>query len=742
MAFEDMLPELTEELGAPAASAANATILVVDDSAPKRLAIASILEPLGHPIVEAESGEQALRLVMEEPFAVILLDVQMPEMDGYETARLIRMRRECEHTPIIFVTAHTREEAQLAVAYASGAVDFIFAPILPAILRAKVTIFSDLFLKTQALEQSVSEVTELSERFRESESRTRSVLENVADGIISIDAEGRIESFNRAAIELFGYSEDEAVGELLSLMVPPEHPEDSRGELAGLRVAASLPGKASPKAATGLRKNGSTFPIELELSDVQLGERKIHIVCVRDISERHSYVEALRHQALHDDLTDLPNRALFEDRVNHAIRAGARSGESLALLLLDLDGFKEVNDTLGHQHGDALLKLVAERLKECLRDGDTIARLGGDEFGILPLTGTDLPAAAAVAWKVLKALEAPFPVDGHDLSVTASIGMTLVPDHGDNIDDLLRRADLAMYDAKRAGGGGYAVFAVEQEEAPARRVALLNDLRHCVERGELVLHYQPKIDLVAGRTTGVEALIRWNHPSGKLLMPGEFMPEVESNELMIPITEWVIDEALRQLRAWRDEGYDLTMAVNIGARCLAEGTGLFERVDELIAKWGIEPDRLTFELTESDLIDTSVPGLLPRLETMDERLSIDDFGTGYSSLVYLQRLPVVEIKADRSFVSTLSTVKDDAVIVHSIIDLAHNLGITVVAEGVEDEQTMAALVESGCDSAQGFFFSRALPGDDLRAWLKTSRFGLTPARSFNGAGTIRPALPA
>ncbi len=703
-----------ESNGAQAAvlPAEAATILVVDDTVGKRLAITSILEPLGHTIVEADSGEAALHAVVEQQFAVILLDVQMPTMDGYETARLIRLRRDCEHIPIIFVTAHIEEEAQLAVAYASGAVDFIFAPILPDILRAKVTIFADLFVKSRAL--------------REAEARTVSVLANVADGIITLDHSGVIESFNRAAEDLFGYSEQEAIGSPLSMMLGPSHPEDFADgvEPAELYLPPSAPKAPRNTPFTGKRKSGSSFPVEVELSDIQPGN--IHIACVRDISERHSYVEALKHQALHDNLTELPNRVLFEDRVNQAVRATSRSGESLALLLLDLDGFKQVNDTFGHQQGDEVLKLVAERLVECLREGDTVARLGGDEFGILPLAGTDLPGAASVAAKILAALDEPFLVDGRKIGVDASIGMALVPDHGDNIDDLLRRADLAMYNAKRAGRGGFAVFAAEQEEEPARRLALLNDLRTCVENDELVLHYQPKIDLTTGQATGVEALLRWQHPSGELLMPGAFIQELEHHELLIPITEWVIEEALRQLRAWRDAGYDLTMAVNLGARCLAEGTGLFERVDELTEKWGIPPDKLTFELTESDLIDTSAPDLLPRLQAMDERLSIDDFGTGYSSLVYLQRLPVVEIKADKSFVTTLASVKEDAVIVRAIIDLAHNLGVTVVAEGVEDEETMKHLADHGCDSAQGYYFSRPLAGADIVAWLETSPYGAPP----------------
>ncbi len=713
---------------APARAAAaldsGAGILVVDDNLAKRMAIVSVLEPLGHTTIDAESGEVALQAVTDQTFAVILMDVHMPVMDGYETARLIRLRKQSEHTPIIFLTSAAMDEVEVPDAYASGAVDFIFAPIVPDILRAKVSVFVDLFLKSRELTQSLHDVTTLSYQFRDSEARARSVLDNVADGIVTLSDDGTIESFNRAATDLFGYTEQQAIGRAFSTMVGARGPRDLDGDgKAEEKSPVQQESGGPPTESVGRRRDGSTFPMELELSQVQLGARQIHIGCLRDISERRSYTETLQHQALHDDLTGLPNRVLFGDRVDHAIRAATRESESLALMVMDLDEFKQVNDTLGHQYGDVLLKLVTERLVGCLRDGDTVARLGGDEFGILPMTGTDLAGAAAVAWKLQQALEAPFFVKDHDIDVRASIGITLVPDHGDNIDDLLRRADLAMYDAKRSGSG-YAMFAAEQEDAPARRLALLGNLRHCVERDELVLHYQPKIDLATRKTIGVEALVRWNHPSGKLLMPDAFMPEVENSELMIPITKWVVGEALDRLRAWRAEGYDLTMAVNLGARCLTQGTGIFETVDELVTASGVPPGRLTFELTESALIDTETPGLLARLQDMDQQLSIDDFGTGYSSLLYLQQLPVAEIKADKSFVTTLASVDDDAVIVRSIIDLAHNLGVEVVAEGVEDEETMNLLIDYGCDAAQGYFFSRPVPGGELTGWLESSSFGL------------------
>jgi diguanylate cyclase (GGDEF)-like protein/PAS domain S-box-containing protein len=703
-----MMTQAAATLGHAQEREAKAPILLVDDNASKRLSIQAILGAQ-HEIVEACSGEDALRAVLQQTFAVILMDVQMPSMDGYETARLIRMRRESEHTPIIFITADDEHQgqAQIPIAYASGAVDFIAGAITPAILRAKVSIFVELFRQSVELERTLGDVTSLSERFRDSEAHFRAVLHNVADGIVTLSDDGIIESFNHAATKLFGYKEQEAIGLPFSTMVS-----------SGASTTAN-----GARASTGRRKDGSSFPVEQNLSNVQLGARTVHIGCLRDVSERKAYVDALEHQALHDALTGLPNRVLFRERAGQAIRLSGRTKAPVALFLVDLDGFKEVNDKLGHQNGDVLLRLVAKRLVECLRDGDTVARLGGDEFAILLIAPTTVAGAVVVAWKVQSALDAPFVVGEHSVDLRASIGMVVVPEHGDNIDDLMRRADLAMYDAKR-NQTGCAIFAEEQEEAPARRLALLNALRHCVERDELLLHYQPKIDLTTGETTGLEALIRWNHPSGRLYRPDEFMPEVEGNSLMISITGWVINEALRKLRQLRDQGFDLAMAVNLGALCLAPDAGILESVEDMTDAWGIPPEKLTFELTESAFIDTGLPELLTRLKSIDQKLSIDDFGTGYSSLVYLQRLPVVEIKADRSFVMTMATVKSDAVIVRSIVDLAHSLGVRVVAEGVEDERTMQLLVEYGCDEAQGYHFARPMPGPLVADWLQSSPFGL------------------
>ncbi len=357
-----------------------------------------------------------------------------------------------------------------------------------------------------------------------------------------------------------------------------------------------------------------------------------------------------------------------------------------------------------------------------MRESDTVARLGGGEFAILPSGETDVEAAAAIAWKVREAFDEPFMIGDEAVQARVNVGIAFFPQHGRESADLLRRADQAMDEAKRSGSG-LAVFVAEPEDHTARRLTLLSELRDGIPRGELVLHFQPKVDLATRQTTGVEALVRWQHPTAGLLMPAQFMPEAERSELIEPLTRWVLDAALQQQHLWRDAGRDLTMAVNISARSLTRGSDLPEVVAELTDNWDVAPGMLILELTESALIDADAPVVLDRLHAMGERLAIDDFGTGHSSLVYLQRLPIDQIKVDRSFVMKLASSPSDAVIVRSTIDLAHNLGVTVVAEGVEDYLALDLLIEYGCESAQGYFFTRPRSADDLTAWLAESPFG-------------------
>ena len=704
------------------------------------MAIGAMLAPLGLVVVEASSGRDALRAVLRETFALILMDVRMPTMDGYETAKLIRQRSQTASTPIIFVTAFGRDDTETLTAYASGAVDFIFTPVLPDVLRAKVSFFVELFVQSQELKRSLESITTLNAALRDSEAGTQAVLDNVADGIVTVSEGGLIESLNRSARALFGYSQDDVNGQPLAFVLAPDSRAAFRGFGTVPREQLAEGGRRSRATETlGQRRDGSTFPMEVEHGEIKLDDRVLTLAFVRDISERKAYTEGLEHQALHDSLTGLANRTLFGEHVLRAIASAKRTNEPRAVLVMDLDGFKQVNDTLGHDPGDALLKQVGERLVAALRETDTIARLGGDEFAILPGDATDLAAAAAIALKIQRTCAAGFKVNGEVVHVSASIGIALYPEHGKTTAELLRRADVAMYVAKRSGSG-HAMCDEAQEKQTAHQLALLIDLRLCIAREELVLHYQPKIDLESREIYGVEALLRWRHPVQGLLQPDSFMPEVERTELIGPVTRWVLNEALRQQRTWRDEGVDLTMAVNISARSLGPSSDLPDTVAELTEIWETPPDRLTLELTEGALVEAAAPGILARLHDMGQSLSIDDFGTGYSSLAYLQRLPVDELKIDRSFVMGLSAASDDAVIVRSTIELAHNLGLSVVAEGVEGELSMDVLVAYGCDSAQGYFFSRPCPAEELGAWLTESPFGACLGRDRRPA-TIGQAPP-
>jgi diguanylate cyclase (GGDEF)-like protein len=432
---------------------------------------------------------------------------------------------------------------------------------------------------------------------------------------------------------------------------------------------------------------------------------------------------AKEHQSLHDALTGLPNRVLFRDRVQQAVRAAERRQGGAAVMIMDLDHFKEVNDTLGHHHGDVLLQEVAERLKTTLRTADTVARLGGDEFGVLLPDVVGADDAQAVAEILQTALREPFVVDGLTLEMGGSIGIACHPDHGDHVEVLIQRADIAMYSAKEAGRG-FALYEPQQDHYSPRRLSLAGELRSALENEELALHYQPKADVVTGRIVGVEALVRWNHPRHGLLGPEEFVPIAEQTGLIVPLTRWVLGAAMRQVQAWQEQGYELSVAVNLSARSFLD-TALAVDIPMLLKLHQIEPKLLELEVTESTIMLDPVraTNTLERLSEIGLRLSIDDFGTGYSSLANLKRLPVDMIKIDKSFVLEMATEHSDAAIVRSTIELAHNLGLQVIAEGVEDRQIWEELARLGCDYAQGYYLSRPLPADKLAPKLGMAPVG-------------------
>jgi diguanylate cyclase (GGDEF)-like protein len=417
----------------------------------------------------------------------------------------------------------------------------------------------------------------------------------------------------------------------------------------------------------------------------------------------------LRRQALHDALTGLPNRTLLHSRADRVLRGD----EPAAMLLIDLDRFKEVNDTLGHDYGDALLVDVSERLQATLRRGDTLARLGGDEFAVLVCGAPDRAAVVELAGRLQDALRRPFALRDVAVELEASIGVAFYPEHGETAGALLQRADVAMYDAKR-GRRGVATYAPERDPYSADRLGLLAELRRAIECDELVLHYQPKVSLSTGELTGVEALVRWQHPSRGLLSPDEFVPLAERTGAVADLTRWVVDRALKQHCAWREQGIDLPVAVNLAAANIVDIT-LPGAVARLLKRHDVAGDRLECEISEHTVMADPVRAsdVLAALRKLGVRLSLDDFGTGHSSLSYLKRLPLDEVKIDRSFVAGMAEDENDAVIVRSTIDLARNLGLQVVAEGVETAEIMQALAELRCDTAQGYHISRPLPPGEL-----------------------------
>ena len=423
------------------------------------------------------------------------------------------------------------------------------------------------------------------------------------------------------------------------------------------------------------------------------------------------------HDATHDQLTDLPNRVLLRDRLDQAIHVGMREDRKLALFILDLDSFKEVNDTLGHYSGDRLLKHVAMRLRAVVRGSDTLSRLGGDEFAILLPLIKENNDVVVVLKKIQNAFQTPFMLDGLKLEVQASIGVAVFPDHGTDVDTITQRADVAMYAAKQ-NNQGYIIYSTDYDKHSPRRLTLMGELRQAIDNDELVLHFQPKINIRTNTVTGAEALVRWQHPQHGFMPPDEFIPLAERTGLIKPLSMWVLKRAIDQALIWHGSKLKLNIAINISPSTLHD-MELPDAITGVLASCTLAPHHITFEITEGSIIKDPARALeiLTRLANMGIRISIDDFGTGYSSLAYLKKMPASEVKIDKSFVLDMLENENDAAIVRATIDLAHNLGMKVVAEGVENKETADRLAELGCDILQGFYFSKPLAPRQFLNWI-------------------------
>ncbi len=540
-----------------------------------------------------------------------------------------------------------------------------------------------------------------------SEERYRDLFEGAHDLIYVHDLTGKFISMNKMAERVTGFDRKELGDVNIIDVLTPETAATARAMLTRkLKEGGTTTYEIEIKG-----KDGKVIPLELSTRLMFENGRAVAVQGIaRDISERRAQTRALEHQALHDPLTGLPNRTLLRDRLGQAIAMAGREKTAFAVMLIDLDHFKEINNTLGHEKGDLVLKEINPRLRSILRASDTVARWGGDEFGLI-LTTTDRHGAEAAATKILETLEDPFRVGELQLRVDASIGIALFPDHGEDADTLLKRVDVAMLRAQQ-NRNGFAFYEAEYDQHSPRRLELAAELRTAIENSDLALHFQPVYSAKDRGVIELEALVRWPHPTEGLLAPDRFIHLAERSGLIKPLTQWVLTEAIKSCKAWKDQGFEVGVAANLSARNLGEAD-LPDRISRLLMEHDLPTSCLTLEITESTIMGEWWAEVIEDLHQMGVKLSIDDFGTGFSSLTHLKRLPVQQIKIDRCFITDYATDEGDAAIAGAIVDLGRNLGLEVVAEGIEDEEVLGRLVSRGCDLLQGYHLSRPVPVDDV-----------------------------
>ena len=544
------------------------------------------------------------------------------------------------------------------------------------------------------------------------ESRQRAVLETAAEGIITVDPAGKIESFNKAAESIFGCRAEDVLDTPFAGLLSAEDADR-------FRSASGEPATCVGTELIGVRHGSEHFHLTLSVSEAVASHSRCFTLLVQDISERRAFEAQLAYQATHDALTALPNRELYNDRLVQALAHAARQEAILALLFLDLDRFKTINDTLGHDIGDGLLKAVAERLKTGLRQEDTLARIGGDEFALILPTLHNVDGAALVAQNILKMLERPFSIAGQELFVSGSVGITFFPFDASDASVLIKNAETAMYAAKSRGCNTYQFYSENMNAKARERLEMERQLRHAQQRGELLLHYQPQVEAGSQCIVGVEALLRWQHPNLGMVSPIEFSPLAEESGLIIPIGEWVLRTACAQGKAWVEAGLTVSVGVNLSARQFAHPQ-LFETVETILEETGFPPHLLDLELTESAVMQqgSETIAILHRFRQLGVSLSLDDFGTGYSSLSYLQRFPIDTLKIDRAFVQDITGKAGDGALAAAIIAMAHSLGMKVIGEGVESAEQLAFLQARQCQIIQGFYFSKPKPVDAVTDMLQ------------------------
>jgi len=641
--------------------------------------------------------------------AAVLVDLFLPDSRGIETFdRLFGLVPEI---PILVLSAAQDEDvAKLAIQ--RGAQDYLLKGGLDSSLLAKAL-------------RGAMERAAYAEMLFEEKERAQVTLNSIGDAVISTDVGGCVTYLNPAAQSMTGLSLEEAVGHPLEDVFKIAD-ATTRDTMQNPMTLAILANKTVALMANCvlIRRDGTEAAIEDSAAPIH--DRRGHVtgavMVFRDVSIARALSLKMAHLAQHDSLTDLPNRLLLNDRLNQALALAHRNDQRLALLFLDLDRFKSINDSLGHAIGDRLLQSVAERLVTCVRSSDTVSRQGGDEFVILLPQVTQPADAVVAAQKILLALSTPYRIDRQDLQLAASIGIVIYPEDGTEADTLLKHADLAMYRAKESGRNTYRFFEPDMNGYAADRQSLESGLHRAIDRHEFVLHYQPMVSLASGEFTGVEALIRWHHPQRGLVSPAQFVPIAEESGFIAAIGRWVLHEACRQSREWRAAGLPpMRIAINISAVELRD-KGFVANVGGMLEQHGLLPRDLELELTETFLMrdSNSTAAVLQSLSDLGVRIALDDFGTGYSSLSHLKRFPIDTLKVDQSFVRNLAADADDASIVSAVIGMGKGLRIRVVAEGVETREQLAFLRRQGCPEGQGYYFSRPVSAREFGQLLRRS----------------------
>lgn len=697
--------------------AAPQRILLVDDEARMRRSLRRLLEAPGREFAESETGLEAMQRLGAGDFDLVVLDVGLPDVSGLDVLGAL----EAGASPVHAIVVSASGDLDVPVrALRSGAVDFLRKPDdldrLPALV--------DRTLERRRLQ---AQNREMAARLAQSERLHRLLVEHSPDIVYALDAHGCFAFLNPRVESVLGYARGELLGRHHAEIVH----EDDRARAAHALAERRRDGRAATDVELRLRVPGTAeaAPLYRVVSVSAVGVYDgggaeapggaLRFVgtqgVMRDITERKRAEATIAFQALHDQLTQLPNRRLFRDHLELALAQAARRGRMVGVMFVDLDRFKPINDTYGHRVGDDLLRAFAQRLRGCVRAGDTVGRQGGDEFTVLLPDLVQADDALVLVRKLLAALDQPFEIDGRALRVTASVGIAVYPRDGADADQLMRNADVAMYVVKESGRNGGRVFAPSMNAEFTRRLELEQDLRHAVERGELVLHFQPRVAERGRRLVGAEALVRWHHPVQGLLGPTAFVELAEESGQIFALSDWVLERSCAQLAVWHALGHrELRVSVNLAPVEFAR-SDLVERVLAPLRRHGLPGRALEVEITETSLLQDQpeVADKLRRLRALGIDVAIDDFGTRYSSLNYLRRLPVSTLKIDQSFVHDLTAERPTAPIVHAILGIARGFGLHVVAEGVETEHQRQALAELGCDEMQGFLFGRPGPAGDV-----------------------------